>query len=346
MKQIVTFFVLSFVSLTFLQSSAHAGVNDDIALSVSVSPTAGISPGTGIDVTYTDTNVGSTTLAPRSVHYIIYPPELTYASFTTSIPDFVCPYPQPMSEIDLSFGPRFANHYLIYCYQDGQGADFLSPLAPGQSTSFTVHFTATNSFVDNSTTILGLNLGAPDEKDYNDFTLALQQAAENGEDPTSFPYNNIATYVYAAPVPVTTNVPSANTSSDTTTNTTQSSNTRPGAHASSNIGQDGSALLETDDTNDVLKKAEVALDLRNSLPDRISRQDESTFEALLSGKYKNQLIGLGSVLAIGAVGFIFFRRRYLKKTDSNKEYRRALRVKQLNSAFPKFELPTKDDTLV
>jgi hypothetical protein len=332
-------FASIFVSLTLLSFvvvlPAHAAGAYDIALDLDISPTpSSIQNGTSVNLNITLTNEGENPLGPRSVHHVFLPPSLELTGVSTSISGLNCAGAAPVSDYaEFNFDPKYESYTYVNCVGSG---DFLDVLLPGSSAVFTIQTTA-NASLTNGTSVVVINAGNPDEVDYVDVASGLIDAVSNGGDPAEINSNNVASYTYSASATTTTTASgTSGSSSDSSTSSNSVTNSGTSAGSGTTVASgaaDGSSLVEDSTSQDADEKAEVALDIRNSLPDRIGREDPGTWEALLAGTYKNQFIGVILILAMAAGAFYILRKRYIKKLTVEREYRRALKAKSIKN-FP------------
>lgn len=328
MKIFSRFLVAGALSLLLVQAPAFAATSYDVALSFDFSKTPStIKNGDAVNVIFTIENVGQNAMAPRSVIYILLPPQLNYQSVSSSYPNFDCPINELMATNDLSldFNSKYDSHHIIGCYDSGDG--FFSSLNPGSKINITLSTTAVSTFVAGSTSLVAFNLSNDPETESSTFTSAIQSASTSGGDPTSISSNNVASYLYSAPSTTATTAAVTTTAAQTSvldkTQTSQADTTNGTAS--------GEALPTLSETKaSVTDKAKIAIGKKLNLPERLNQPDNNRSQAIFNGKYKTQFISI-SILLLGAILIsLYFRRRYIRTASAQKEYRDALKIMQNN----------------
>jgi hypothetical protein len=331
------------VSTGTAASNAHAqssGEAEDVALTLNLSaPDEAITSGDQVTLTFRITNVGTQPHSPDNHQIIFLPPELDFVSASDdwSSDDIQC---EPGFRIGDHPGWNYSNAWTDHTYLNCNGGlyfQYLPQLDPGEYHTFTINTVANADFTDGETSLFAYHQPNSPEYNFADIINAFDDTFSSGANPADINTNNIVHYVYDAPAvsgstPTTGGSGSNNSSSNAAGANTSSgsSQSSDATNSDSTSAADGSTLTTDSETSDESnKKAEVALDVRNSIPDRISREDDGMWEALLSGAYKNQFIAGFTILAGAAAAFFILRKRYITKIAAEKEYQKALKIKKL-----------------
>lgn len=314
--------LIGLCTFSILPASAEP-LAKDFALSVTLSPSAStINSGDAVTLTYTITNVGTNSLAPILEEYVYLSPELTYQS--VSSPDFYldCPDWYKLDEIG-TYNPKYNGYSFAPCF----GSEGLTPLSPGGSYSFTVHTIAVSNFIDGTTQAFGFHYPSWFSEDDRSTTLAeFINVADNGGDFATMNTNNLATYTYSAPPAITTTQPAPAGSASGISDTKESSES--GSVSNSTLESNAGEALATEskDQLSVSDKAEVAIDKKLNVPDRISQSDKKHPRVGLSEKYKNEAILASIIGFVTAMISYFIRRRYLRTISKQRKFRSTLNV--------------------
>jgi hypothetical protein len=326
-----------------LAATAQSTPTDDVALTISVSPSdTAITEGTEVDVIITITNVGTESTQIDMPDTVLLPPELTYVDLSYSWETGLftdtqfCDDLGVVSESGYNIYSTLSSHRMFNCYS----MRYLNSLLvadPGESKNFTLHTVANQDWTDGTTSVVAVHEVGPQESaSVPSDDVAYFDLLDLAVDPAQIDSNNVDLYVYDAPTVTTTTTTSGTSpgtggsSQDSSDSTTSDSETlAAGVGSDGTAAADGDSLLENSASDDPSDKVEVAQDLETTLPDRISRDDNNAWETLLAGGYKYQIAGFVLALIIAASGAYVMRRRYLTKVEAEKAYRKALKVRAL-----------------
>ncbi len=92
----------------------------------------------------------------------------------------------------------------------------------------------------------------------------------------------------------------------------------------------GNDLANNSDGNSgASEQTEIAQEIRDRLPQRVSDEENSSISAFLSGDYLAQLLMAVSVLLLTTVIGFHYRNRYLTQLKAQKDYSKALKIKRI-----------------
>jgi hypothetical protein len=337
--------LIAITALTFLvlpsASFAATPTDNDVALTISTSASSSeINAGDDFDLSFTITNVGVNPINPVGAVAFYFSDHMTYNGLISGYENSACVLPETDQEIFVGE----TQYFLGACSFDTVVHDgYLAELPVGATYTLTLSMTALSDFENDMTDIVAFLLpGNPEDERW---TLVNAIESSTGvEDVANIDSNNVAIFTYNYSPGTVTTAPSTPTTAPTTSEVPVATNNESDVLANVSdstrttlevLGletedpQDGSNLVDEAISQDSDEKAEVALDIRNSLPDRIGREDPGTWEALLSGSFKNQFILGTTILMFFFCVFYLFRTRYLKKVAMEREYRRALKAKSV-----------------